>query len=252
METYPIIIDGETVGTLTEDRQGARTVFDAECRMQPGVVRLSVYGGGKEGYLGVLAPEGGKLRLHKTLSRSQLREFPAKIETAEPSGRPSSSAPAPEGSAHGEAPTPEPEIMTEPEPIPEPSPEPPEEPKPAPEPEPCPELPREAEPEPEPEPCPEPSEEAPAEPEKAKGSEKPKKTEKSEKPEGLSWYASPDGALVCFDGERTLIALPPEDERVPKGIEGTLREIEGKQYLVYPTKDGRIIPPSAPGGKESR
>ena len=239
METYPIIIDGETVGTLTEDRQGARTVFDAECRMQPGVVRLSVYGGGKEGYLGVLAPEGGKLRLHKALSRSQLREFPAKIETAEPSGRPASSAPSPEGSAHGEAPTPEPEIMTEPEPIPEPSPEPPVKPVP----EPCPEPPKEAEPEPEPEPCPEPSEEAPAEPETPKEPEIPKK------PKELSWYASPDGALVCFDGERTLIALPPEDERVPKGIEGTLREIEGKQYLVYPTKDGRIIPPSAPGWK---
>ena len=63
MEQYPITIDGENAGTLTVEQQGARTVFTAECAMRPELVRISVYGGGREGYLGVLAPEGGMLRL---------------------------------------------------------------------------------------------------------------------------------------------------------------------------------------------
>ena len=57
----------------------------------------------------------------------------------------------------------------------------------------------------------------------------------------LCWYASPDGALVCFDGVHSLIALPPKDERVPNGIPGHPRQIEGRDYLVYVTKNGRIV-----------
>ena len=106
MEVYPITIDGEDAGTLRVEQRGARTVFTAECGMSPELLRISVYGGGKEGYLGVLAPE--------------------------------------------------------------------------------------------------------------------------------------DGALVCFDGERTLIALPPGDARIPDRPPGERREIEGKEYLVYRTRNGRI------------
>lgn len=58
--------------------------------------------------------------------------------------------------------------------------------------------------------------------------------------EELYWYSSPDGALVCFDGERSLIALPLGDGRIPRNIEGQLRTVEGKKYMVYITKNGRI------------
>lgn len=59
--------------------------------------------------------------------------------------------------------------------------------------------------------------------------------------EELYWYSSPDGALVCFDGERSLIALPLGDGRIPRNIEGQLRTVEGKKYMVYITKNGRIV-----------
>lgn len=58
--------------------------------------------------------------------------------------------------------------------------------------------------------------------------------------EELYWYSSPDGALVCFDGERSLIALPLGDGRIPRNIQGQLRTVEGKKYMVYITKNGRI------------
>ena len=55
---YPIVIDGEIAGKLTVRAAGGRTVFSAVCRPLEGVVRISVYGGGREGYLGVLARRG--------------------------------------------------------------------------------------------------------------------------------------------------------------------------------------------------
>ena len=198
METYPIMIDETLAGKLTVDRQGARTVFDAECRMLPGLIRLSVYGGGKEGYLGVLAPEDGKLRLRKVLSRAQMRAFPEEIESAERAGLDRAAPPA----------TVEPQPETEPEPESEPEPE------------------TETETETETEPEPELEPEEPAAPELS----------------GLSWYSSPDGALVCFDGTRSLIALPLGDARIPEGISPSeQRTVEGKEYLVYHTRDGRIV-----------
>ena len=65
---YPIMIDGVLAGKLTVTAQGARTAFDAVCRPLPGIVRISVYGGGAEGTLGVLVPDGEQFSLHKTLS----------------------------------------------------------------------------------------------------------------------------------------------------------------------------------------
>ena len=206
METYPIIIDGALAGKLTVERQGPRTAFDAVCAMQPGLLRISVYGGGREGYLGLLAPEGERLTLHRAFSRSQLRDFPREIERVERAGLP------PEAPAAAEAGEPEPETP-ESEPSPEPN---------APETEPVPEP--EAAPEPAMEPTPpEPEAREPAPPE-----------------EPLDWFASPDGALVCSDGLRRLIALPLGDERIPEGIPGERRQIEGREYLVYRTRDDRL------------
>ena len=203
METYPIIIDGALAGKLTVDRRGPRTAFDAVCAMQPGLLRISVYGGGREGYLGLLAPEGERLTLHRTFSRSQLRDFPREIERVERAGLP------PEAPAAAEAGEPDAAKAGEPEPN-------------APEPETAPEP--EAAPEPVAEPTPpepETREPAPAE-------------------ELLDWFASPDGALVCSDGLRRLIALPLGDERIPEGVPGERRQIEGREYLVYRTRDDRL------------
>ena len=169
--TYPILIDGALAGSLTVTAAGGRTAFSAVCRQLDGVVRISVYGGGREGYLGVLAPEGGGLALRRTLSRAALRDFPAEIAAVGRSGaQPEEpAAPEPEQVSAG---TPEPET-----------------------------------------------------PEEA---------------EELRWYSSPDGALVCFDGTHSLIALPSGDERIPADVPGSPREIAGRAYLVYRTRNGRI------------
>ena len=221
MEIYPIMIDDSPAGKLSVERQGARTVFAAECRMLPGVVRISVYGGGREGYLGVLAPEDGMLRLKKTLSRSQMREFPPEIDSVERSGLTPEPKPAPAVSAPPAPAVPE---WGEPAADPEPACEAEEEPREEPE--------REAEAEPAPA-------EAPETPCAAAGEDS--AVGEEEDGEALAWYSSPDGALVCFDGTHNLIALPLGDSRIPTDIPGKKRTVEGREYLVYRTKEGRIL-----------
>ena len=76
-ETYPVLINGEKKGTLTVSHDGLTTRFDAKCEDPGTLVRLSVYGGGKEGYLGVMTPENGVLTLHRRLTRAALAAFPA-------------------------------------------------------------------------------------------------------------------------------------------------------------------------------
>ena len=239
METYPIIIDGALAGKLTVDRQGPRTAFDAECAMRPDLLRISVYGGGREGYLGLLAPEGEHLTLHRLFSRSQLRDFPQEIERVERAGLPPEipdaaaeagepevpaeqrepeAAPAQEASEGVERsktamekeapkPCPEPERAAEPdaqERRPETMPESDVQ-------EPCPEP--ESPPEPDtPKSCPDP--ESKPEPQPADASAAREQANTPEE-EPLDWFASPDGALVCFDGVHSLIALPLGDERIP-------------------------------------
>jgi len=77
---YDITKDGETIGTLKVVKQGAYTLFSADCEPMPGIFRLSVYGHQREGYLGVLVPENGRMRLEKKLSPSAMRAFPGEIE----------------------------------------------------------------------------------------------------------------------------------------------------------------------------
>lgn len=84
MEKYPIIIDGKTEGELSVSTQGAKTLFRAECRMLDGIVRLAVFGDGDSAYLGVLAPRKDRLCLEKKFSRSEMKQFPEKIEYAAP------------------------------------------------------------------------------------------------------------------------------------------------------------------------
>ncbi len=86
-ETYPVLISGEKKGTLTVSREGLTTRFDAKCEDPGTLMRLSVYGGGKEGYLGVMTPENGVLTLHRRLTRAGMAQFPTEIELAAEAGR---------------------------------------------------------------------------------------------------------------------------------------------------------------------
>ncbi len=48
------------------------------------------------------------------------------------------------------------------------------------------------------------------------------------------WYDMGDGTLVCHEGEAVYRAFPAEGVRLPRGGRVLLREIEGKQYLIFP------------------
>lgn len=113
---YPLLIDGRESGELRVTRRGALTLFEAEAEDGGGILRLSVYGGGREGYLGVMSPSGeGRVALRRQLSRAALRDFPEQIEYAAPAG----AAPA----VTEPEPGPEPESAPEPEPGPDEGPE---------------------------------------------------------------------------------------------------------------------------------
>ena len=86
MESYAIVRDGHRAGTLTVEQKGLLTGFDGVLQNTGELVRLSVYGGGREGYLGVMTPRDGALHLRRALSRAALRDFPAEIEYAGVSG----------------------------------------------------------------------------------------------------------------------------------------------------------------------
>lgn len=106
---YPLLIDGRESGELRVTRREALTLFEAEAEDGGGILRLSVYGGGREGYLGVMSPSGeGRVALRRQLSRAALRDFPEQIEYAAPAG----AAPA----VTEPEPGPEPESAPEPEP----------------------------------------------------------------------------------------------------------------------------------------
>lgn len=79
---YPIIIDGAEAGTLNVTAEGLFTVFEANVQAREGLVRLSVYGGGQEGYLGVMQPWSGGLYLRRRLSRRECAALPREIEYA--------------------------------------------------------------------------------------------------------------------------------------------------------------------------
>ena len=83
---YPIIIDGQESGSITVTHQGLYWIFTAKCEMQKSILRLSVYGDGAEGYLGVMIPESDGLSLNKKLSREALKDFPRIIDYAGKSG----------------------------------------------------------------------------------------------------------------------------------------------------------------------
>ena len=48
------------------------------------------------------------------------------------------------------------------------------------------------------------------------------------------WYSAPDGVLTTYDGKRMLVAIPADAPNLPRGAETVLREINGRQYLIFP------------------
>ena len=83
---YPIILDGAETGRVTVSREGLFWRFEASCAMREELLRLSVYGEGSEGYLGVMEPMDGSLRLSKKFSRNSLSGFPDAISYATRAG----------------------------------------------------------------------------------------------------------------------------------------------------------------------
>lgn len=197
--TWPVRINGVECGTVSARREGAYTLFTAEAVCN-GVVRISLYGGGREGYLGVLAPDAnGCMTLTRRMTRSALASFPATPEYAAESGQTpperrdesdesdtdAASTAEPEGSCENEAQA-EAQVKERVEAQTETK------------------MDAEAEPEPAP----------PA-------------------PDTL-WYAAPDGTLSHFDGVKHWLAMPSDGVRVPSWAKGVVRRINGREYVVFP------------------
>lgn len=95
---YPLMIDGKRAGTLSVEEDGLFTVFEAAADTTDRLVRLSVYGGGAEGYLGVMQPWSGGMYLRRRLTRRELAAMPQNIEYAAPAGQ----CTAPENTVHAD------------------------------------------------------------------------------------------------------------------------------------------------------
>lgn len=95
---YPLYIRGQRRGELSVERDGLFTALEIWAESMEGMLRVSVYGEGREGYLGILQPRCGKLWLRKKLSRREMAALPEKIEYAAEAGlkRPGEAAAAPE------------------------------------------------------------------------------------------------------------------------------------------------------------
>lgn len=83
---YPIMLGGGEAGRLSVSAEGLFTVYEAMIPGRQELLRLSVYGGGMEGYLGVMQPRGGGLYLRRRMSRAQAKAMPPRPEYAAPSG----------------------------------------------------------------------------------------------------------------------------------------------------------------------
>ena len=97
--TYPILVDGHRRGTLKTEQEGLLRCFEGECEEVGRVLRLSVYGGGREGYLGVMEPKDGRLTICRRLTRHDTETFPSTIRYAAEAGQRVSSPFPPEREA---------------------------------------------------------------------------------------------------------------------------------------------------------
>lgn len=202
-ETYPVLINGEKKGTLAVSREGLTTRFDAKCEDPGTLVRLSVYGGGREGYLGVMTPENGVLTLHRKLTRAALAAFPAEIEFAAEAGR-KTAAPEqrPEG---GQAPEKRGETAASAQAAPGPS------------------APGQSAPRPNAAPMPN----AAARPRERAGD--------------IVWRDAGDGSLYTVYKNQPYRAIPMAAWGLPVERMVEKRVINGVEYAIFALKDGRIV-----------
>lgn len=211
--TYPVLLDGKHKGTLRVTQEGLNTLFEVRCEHPGRMVRLSVYGQGREGYLGVPAPEGGSLVLRRRLSRAAMAGFPETIEYAGEAGG---------NQAAGAA---------------QPAAKPPE---------------RERAPA-QPGPAPESQASAAqagkkgaagrdggAARGKAPAAAQPEREAAEEKPD-LLWRQMGDGSLFTTWQGRQFRAIPLAPHGVPLGRLVEKRVIEGVEYGVYELRDGRMV-----------
>lgn len=84
---YPLMINGVRRGAVRVTQDGLYTVFEAEAEgAEETPVRLALYGGGEEGYLGVMQPWSGGMFLRRRMSRTERAKMPREIEYAAPAG----------------------------------------------------------------------------------------------------------------------------------------------------------------------
>lgn len=190
---HPIIIDGNAAGSLTVTEDGLFTVFEATLPGYGELLRLSVYGGGREGYLGVMQPWSGGLYLRRRLSRSELRRMPETIEYAAPAGlcTPAEGGRAAEGNTDGASAKAEAEsVQLSDEPR---------------------------------------ADSAGGEAEAAAEHDAPAAENSGE--DGLLWFSRPDGTLTAFDGRGSIVAIPAELRRDAPGA--VIKKINGRIYMLF-------------------
>ena len=84
---YPFYYNGKRAGTLSTAESGIYTVFRLTAEgIGEKMLRVSVYGAGKEACLGLAEVREGKLDFEKKLSRQSMKAFPQKIEYASRAG----------------------------------------------------------------------------------------------------------------------------------------------------------------------
>ena len=190
---HPIIIDGNAAGSLTVTEDGLFTVFEATLPGYGELLRLSVYGGGREGYLGVMQPWSGGLYLRRRLSRSELRRIPEVIEYAAPAGLCTTA----EGGRDAEGNTDGASAKAEAESV---------------------HLSDEPR-----------ADSAGGEAEAAAEHDAPAAENSGE--DGLLWFSRPDGTLTAFDGRGSIVAIPAELRRDAPGA--VIKKINGRIYMLF-------------------
>lgn len=192
---HPIIIDGNAAGSLTVTEDGLFTIFEATLPGYGELLRLSVYGGGREGYLGVMQPWSGGLYLRRRLSRSELHRMPEVIEYAAPAGlcTTAEGGRAAEGNTDGASAKVEAEaesvhLSDEPR-----------------------------------------ADSAGGGAEAAAEHDAPAAENSGE--DGLLWFSRPDGTLTAFDGRGSIVAIPAELRRDAPGT--VIKKINGRIYMLF-------------------
>ena len=84
---YPFYYKGKRTGTLCASESGVYTVFRLQAEgIDEKMLRISVYGEGKEAGLGLAEVREGRAEFEKKLSRRAMQELPGKIEYAAKGG----------------------------------------------------------------------------------------------------------------------------------------------------------------------